>query len=65
VPKRVEDFIEVWEQEFPDLLLYTCWRQLKRYARSFEDVMSWIRPELDKIGVVAPGLVEELKKELE
>jgi hypothetical protein len=65
MPEKVKAFIEVWERKFPDLSLYTCWRQLKRYASSFEDVMSWIRPELDKIGVVAPGLVEELKKELE
>lgn len=61
----MEEFIEVWEAKFPDLELYTCWRQLKRYARDLQEVLSWIRPELDKIRVVAPGLVEELKKELE
>jgi len=54
-------FFQLWEKRHPELGLYTCWRQAKRLARSFHDLETWLRPEMDKISVVAPGLLELTK----
>lgn len=61
----VQEFITHWDAKCPDLHLYTCWRQAKRYADSYQNLFGWLRSEGDKLHVVAPGLLDAVKKAMD
>lgn len=62
---RAQLFCNKWNREKPGLNAYTCWLQARSQARSLEEVREWIRPETDKIRVIAPGLLEDLEIRIE
>jgi hypothetical protein len=63
--RHLSNFFEYWDKQVPDLNLYTCWRMAKKNAKSLKDVLGWLKPEQDKIRVVAKGLLEDLRNTLQ